>query len=48
MSAKVKYSLLALLLLVTATGTNYFFNFSMALLVTFVLAYLGKGLRVHK
>ncbi|ELR96544.1 hypothetical protein [Gloeocapsa sp. PCC 73106] len=48
MSTKVKYGLLALLLIITVTGTNYFFNWSMMVLVTFVLAYLGKGLRVRK
>lgn len=48
MSPKIKLILLGILCLGTLIGTSYLYNWTMAILVTFVLAYLSKGSRVKQ
>ena len=45
MSTKVKYSLLGLMVLGTATLFAIYWHFGMALITGFLLAYLSKGSR---
>ncbi len=48
MSIKIQYCLLGLLLAGTAIVTSNFFELGMAILTTFVLAYLTKGSRRNR
>ncbi|CCQ49229.1 hypothetical protein CWATWH8502_2447 [Crocosphaera watsonii WH 8502] len=48
MSAKFPIWFLGLLLILTATATTQYFQYSMMGLTVFVLAYLTKGIRRQK
>ena len=37
--------LIALVVVITAIGINYFYSMSMAFITTFILAYISKGSR---
>ncbi len=47
-SLNIRYWLLGLLLVVTATATTNFFSWGMAGLTGFLLAYLSKGMRRYR
>ena len=44
-SQKYNKYLIALVVVITAIGINYFYSMSMAFITTFILAYLSKGSR---
>ncbi|MDF5715294.1 MAG: hypothetical protein PUP93_15780 [Rhizonema sp. NSF051] len=48
MPNKFKYALVCLLIVGTATLTTTYWHLGMALITTFVLAYLSKGMRRHR
>ncbi len=48
LSVKIRYCLLGLIVIGTASATTNFFHWGMIGLTGFLLAYLGKGMRSYR